>query len=77
MVHVIFYNLGDKRFIHEDLEKKYERTTFKRIPDKIPENGLLYGEELERIDITSGPTASTRHNWATPEWTIHEWISGM
>jgi len=43
-----------KRFIHEDLEKKYERTTFKKIPGKSPEM-VFYnenGEELERIDIT-------------------------
>ena len=24
-----------KRFIHEDLEKKYERTTFKKIPGRV------------------------------------------
>ena len=43
-----------KRFIHEDLEKNYERTTFKKIPGKSPEM-VFYnenGEELERIDIT-------------------------
>merc|ERR1711899_474183 len=43
-----------KKFIYEDLEKKYERTTFKKIPGKSPEM-IFYntnGEELERIDIS-------------------------
>ena len=43
-----------KQFIWEDLEKKYERTLFKRIPGKSPEMIFLNanGEELERIDIS-------------------------
>ena len=43
-----------KKFIYEDLENKYERTTFKKIPGKSPEMIFynLNGEELERIDIS-------------------------
>jgi len=42
-----------KQFIFEDFEKKYERTTFKRMPGKSPEMIFLNanGEELERVDI--------------------------
>lgn len=43
-----------KTFIYEDLEKKYQRTSFKKIPGKSPEM-IFYndnGEELERLDIS-------------------------
>ena len=43
-----------KKFIYEDFEKKFERTTFKKVPGKSPE--LFFynanGEELERMDIS-------------------------
>lgn len=43
-----------KTFIYEDLETKYDRTSFKKVPGKSPEM-IFYnanGEELERIDIS-------------------------
>ena len=43
-----------KKFIYEDFEKNFERTTFRKIPGKSPE--LIFfnanGEELERTEIS-------------------------
>ena len=42
-----------KNFIYGDLESKYERTVFKKIPGKAPE-AIFYsqaGKELERLNI--------------------------
>ena len=43
-----------KTFIYEDLEAKYDRTSFKKVPGKSPE--IIFfnanGEELERLDIS-------------------------
>ena len=42
-----------KNFIYGDLESKYERTVFKKIPGKAPEV-IFYnqaGKELERLNI--------------------------
>jgi hypothetical protein len=43
-----------KKFIYEDLEAKYENTSFKKVPGKSPEMIFFNsnGEELERIDIS-------------------------
>ena len=42
-----------KNFIYGDLESKYERTEFKKIPGKAPE--LIFyneaGKEMERLNI--------------------------
>lgn len=42
-----------KAFILEDFEKKYDQTTFTKIPGKSPEMMFLNdgGEVLERLDI--------------------------
>ena len=42
-----------KNFIYGDLESKYERTEFKKIPGKAPEM-IFYnqaGKEMERLNI--------------------------
>ena len=42
-----------KNFIYGDLESKYERTVFKKVPGKSPE-AIFYnqaGKELERLNI--------------------------
>ena len=43
-----------KAFIFEDLESKYSRTSFKRIPGKSPEMIFFNAndEEIERVDIS-------------------------
>jgi hypothetical protein len=42
-----------KNFIYGDLESKYERTVFKKVPGKSPE-AIFYnqsGKEIERLNI--------------------------